>query len=294
MIRIGILGTDNSHALHFARLCNVPDPVTGEYAYPGIRVTHVYGHDAAETGKVLEEGKADCAVGDPLEMMGKVDAVMTVFRHGGLHARYALPFIRAGVPSWVDKPFAVSVGDARLMVEEAAKKGTPLTGGSSCKWLYDVLLLKNAVETQSVGRVVSGMINFTVQMDSRYAGIHFYAPHLVEMVQQVFGYDICSVRAAGKNGSLIAVARYDRYDVVLNFNGAAGQYHGIVIGEKKNLVREIDLSNIYRLGMDPFVRMLETGRPPFDPGRLVLTAAVVCAIERSLAEDREMPISDLL
>ena len=57
MFRIGILGSDNTHALHFARLCNLPDE-NGNYNYKDIRVTAIYGYDddKAHTMEVAENG----------------------------------------------------------------------------------------------------------------------------------------------------------------------------------------------------------------------------------------------
>ena len=52
MIRIGILGSDNSHALAFSKLCNIPDE-NGIYAYEDVRVTAIYGKDDV---KGYEEG----------------------------------------------------------------------------------------------------------------------------------------------------------------------------------------------------------------------------------------------
>ena len=56
MIHIGILGSDNSHALHFAKLCNIPDE-NGKYTYDDIRITAIYGKDddPAHTKQVAED-----------------------------------------------------------------------------------------------------------------------------------------------------------------------------------------------------------------------------------------------
>ena len=93
MYKIGILGSDNSHALAFSKLVNIPDPATGEYLYPDIRITGIYGHDSEQTEKVATEGQLILLLKNR-RISRKVDAVMVVFRHGDLHAKYALPFIR--------------------------------------------------------------------------------------------------------------------------------------------------------------------------------------------------------
>ena len=57
MIRIGILGSDNSHALAFAKLCNLPME-NGEYRYPDVRIAAIYGNDddPQHTKDVAQQG----------------------------------------------------------------------------------------------------------------------------------------------------------------------------------------------------------------------------------------------
>ncbi|MGI5899136.1 MAG: Gfo/Idh/MocA family protein [Christensenellales bacterium] len=292
MIKIGILGSDNSHALAFAKLCNLPDAKTGGHEYDDVRVTHIYGHSDEENQNVAYEGKVANIVKDPQEMMGAVDAVMVVFRHGDLHARYALPFIRAGIPTWIDKPFTIDIEEAKLLIAQAEKKGTLLTGGSTCKYAYDVLLLKNAVEENRLGKIVSGMLNFPIKLNSEYGGVHFYGPHLVEMAMQIFGDGIRSVKATVKGENAIVIARYEDYDIVLNYAANAQESTGIIIGEERNLVREIDKSMIYKQGFEKFIQMIRTGKRPFELDKLLIATAVVNAIEKSINTGEEVMIDD--
>lgn len=97
MLKIGILGSDNSHALHFSQAVNIEKD--GQYLFPDARVTHIYGHDVQITKDVAEEGKIDNIVSDYKDMIGKVDAVMVVFRDGKYHYQYALPLLVISI--WV-------------------------------------------------------------------------------------------------------------------------------------------------------------------------------------------------
>ena len=86
MFRIGILGSDNSHALNFSKMCNIPDE-NGKYRYEDVRVTVIHGHnDAPEhTRQVAEEGHIPQIASRPEELFGQVDAVMVVHRNGNFH-----------------------------------------------------------------------------------------------------------------------------------------------------------------------------------------------------------------
>ena len=53
MIRIGIIGSDNSHAEIFSKMLNIPDE-NGEYAYPDARVVAIYGAEEARPKKLLK------------------------------------------------------------------------------------------------------------------------------------------------------------------------------------------------------------------------------------------------
>ena len=283
MYKIGIIGSDNSHALAFSKLCNVSNE------YPDVKITHIFGQNSEETKKVAVTGKIENIVNDPAEMIGRVDAVMVVFRDGGLHAEYALPFIKNGVPTWIDKPFTISTAETKMLIEEANNSECLLTGGSTCKYAYDTLMLKNAVEADK-SKVVSGMLSFPVMLNSEYGGIHFYAPHLVEMTLQIFGYDIKSVIAHKKGGSIAAVARYDSYDIVMNFAADTVQFSGIVLTRDKNIIRDIDISIIYKLGFSKFVEMLRDKKRPFDLHNMLITTTVINAVWESAESGKEVSI----
>lgn len=293
MFNVGIIGSDNSHALAFSKLANIPDEKTGEYAFPDIRITSIYGFDKEQTEKVAREGQIKFIAEKPEDLIDKVDAVMVVFRHGDLHAEYALPFIEAGIPTWIDKPFTIKIDEAKKLVEAAEKHNTLLTGGSTCKYAYDVLMLKNSVENSGAGNVLSGVLNFPGDLSSEYGGLFFYGGHMAEMLMTIFGYDVKSVTTTVKNENVIATARYDKYDIVLNFAKNCHQYLGIIYGDKKVIVREIDISIIYKLGFAKFVEMLRTGKRPLPLEQLVAPTVLLNAIVKSVETGKEVFLSEL-
>ena len=101
MLRIGMIGADNFHALAFSRLANLP-PEEGGSGLPA-RVTMLWGESAQRAAFVANEAHIHTVVDDPARMLGQVDAVMVVLRHGAQHHDAALPFLRAGISTWVDK-----------------------------------------------------------------------------------------------------------------------------------------------------------------------------------------------
>ncbi len=289
MIRIGILGSDSSHALAFAKLCNIPDETTGEYIFPDIRITTIYGHDETQTKNVASEGQIKTIAATPDEILENVDAAMILFRDGNLHASYALPFIRAKIPVWIDKPFTVSIHDAKMLLKEADYHNSLITGGSTCKYSHDVLHLAEIVDNGTLGDVISGYMNFPGDINSPYNGIHFYGPHLAEMIFTIFGYQIKSITTTLLNSEIICVANYENISVVLNFTNTIADNICLIHGNKKSYAGKINIDfTTYKLGFEKFVEMLKTGKRPISLDKLIAPTILLTAILESLNTGREV------
>lgn len=264
MFRIGIIGSDNSHALAFAKLVNFPDEKTGNYLFPDCRVTGIFGQESTRTEEVASKGNIDYIAAKPEDLIGKIDAAMVVFRHGDLHLEYALPFVEKGIPVWIDKPFTIKNDDAKTLIEAAREHHTPITGGSTTKYTPDVMMAKNAIESSSsrIGRIKTAVMNFPAELENQYGGIYFYGPHLVEMTLQAFGYNPISVLASENNGCVAAIVQYENYQVTMNFIPDNHEYYAVLFGEKGTFIREIDITGSYLNGFEKFAGMLRTGEMP--------------------------------
>ena len=289
MYRLGILGSDNSHAEIFSKLVNLPGDNGAQPLFPDMEATCIFGLDEARTRQVAEDGKIPFIAGFPEEMIGRVDAVMAVFRHGDLHLPHVLPFIKAGIPTWVDKPFAIANEDARIMLQEAAGHGTLLTGGSTCRHTHDVQALKNAYRNGSrAGNIHAAVMNFPATVENEYGGIYFYGAHLAEMAMEVFGCDAKSVVASETNGMVTAIVKYDHLQLVLNFLPNCKSYHALLYGDQSTVFREIDITNCYIKGFERFAEMLRTGKAPLQPHELYGPVELLNAVRESCETGREV------
>ena len=291
MYKIGIIGTENSHAMAFAKIINLPDPVTGKLLYPDARVVGVYGPDKSTAQPIIDEAGADFMAESPDEFFGKADAMLITNRKGSLHAGYAMPFIEKGMPLFIDKPFTSCVKEAEKLIEAAKKSGSKLSGGSGCKLSYDVLMLQNSVRSLTAsGNMVSGSMNFAADPDSEYDGFFFYSPHLTEMALTVFGYHVRSVFTRENKGSRISIWRYDGYDVSLHYSKDTSASSAVIYAKNGNIMRNIDISMIYRHEVDHFIHMLRTGemREPYE--NLVIPVRMIAAVEESVKTGAEVKI----
>jgi len=291
MYRIGIIGTENSHAMAFAKIINLPSPLTGKLLYPDAKVVGVYGPDKSTAQPIVDEAKAEFVAECPEEFFGKVDAMLITNRKGSLHAGYAMPFIEKGLPLFIDKPFTSCVKEANALVEAAKKSGSKLSGGSGVKLAYDVLMLQNSVRNLvASGDMVSGSMNFAADPESEYDGFYFYSPHLTEMALTVFGHDVRSVFTRDNDGSRISIWRYDDFDVSLHYSKNTPASSAVIYSKTGNIMRNIDVSMIYSHEVEHFIHMLRTGEMPESYESLVMPVRMIAAVEESVKTGAEVKI----
>ena len=282
MIRIGIIGSENTHALKFSELANGTDGAGRRVS--GIAVTMLYGDDRSQAEDVAKQGDVPYVVDHPSEMLGEIDAVMVTTRHGDRHAALALPFIKAGIPTFVDKPFAISLSDCRQMVEAAKTRGTLLTSYSTLRYTDVVKDLQNRLT--SFGELVSGVSTGPCDFTSQYGGPFFYGTHAIEVMLAVFGYDVKSVTARKVGPDCVAVIEFESGVLVSLhlLDRAAYAFHLVIYGMKAWESVPIDLASCYVNGLQVFVDMVKTGHMPLSYEQLLVPIEVLHKVATAAGE----------
>jgi len=280
MIRIGIYGAENSHALAFSRIFNGNDP-----RYDDLRVVAIGGEEEEACRKVMQECGVELYAKRPEDMLEHVDAVMITSRDGALHAGYARPFIEKCLPAFIDKPFTRDAAQAMELIALCKRNGVRIMGGSSVKLVEDVLALESAAKAPENGRRIGGSIWAPVNMHNPYGNFWFYAAHLTEVCLRVFGMP-GKVQAFRCGDDVTCIARYDDCDVTLHFTEGAYSYGGTILMEKCALTRVIDISDCYALEAEEFAQLVRGGEMPESYEDLVKPVRFMAAIVRSLESGR--------
>lgn len=289
MYRIGIIGSENSHAMAFSRIFNGLEAKTAGL-YPDLAVVAIGGADREESRKVAEACGIEFIAEKPEDMLGRVDAVMVTARNGAFHLPYARPFLEAGLPAFIDKPIANDAGEAQALLELAAQHGVPVVGGSSTKYVADVVAMKACVNSGELGTLRSGAVSAPVNLENPYGGFYFYASHLVEIAMTIFGYHPTSVAALRGEGRVTAVFRYPGYDVTGHFVEGTGLYSASAFGTDGIRQHMIDISECYFLEAANFARMLRTGQADQPMEELLMPVKVMNALEKAYLTGREQPL----
>ncbi|MEV4727603.1 Gfo/Idh/MocA family oxidoreductase, partial [Micromonospora humida] len=116
------------------------------------------------------------------------------------HVTHARAAIAAGLPVVVDKPLAATAADARALVDEADRRGVPLTVFQNRRWDGDFRTVRRLVEDGTLGRVTRFESRFERWRPQIRAGwreggspadaggvLYDLGAHLVDQAVQLFG-----------------------------------------------------------------------------------------------------------
>lgn len=281
MLKLGIIGSDNSHAVAYSRLANIEGRV-GDQA----RVTAICGADPDRTREVAGLGQIPAIASDPADLAAQVDAVIVVDRHGDLHREHALAAIAAGRPVYVDKPLAISLEDCVEIIGAARQAGVSLDSFSSMRVTPATIEL--ADEMARLGTIRHGQFTGPCDFASEYGGPFFYATHTIEIALRVLGDDLLAVRAT-RAGTTVTVGLQWSGGVSATIDyltGTSYHFHAVVIGDGGMTTRELVVdAEGYAAALQHIVATFEGSARPLAPAQVLTPIVAVHAIQESLASN---------
>ncbi len=287
MIRVGIIGSENSHAMAFSKIFNL----SGKYE--DMRVVAVYGEERAASEAIQRECGVELVCDHPEEMIGRIDALMVTSRDGKLHFPYAKPFLEAGLPAFIDKPVTRDPLQALELVRLAEKRGARLTGGSSVKLVPDTMKLKAAADEQKrLGKLVGGHVWAPVSMQNAYGNFWFYASHLAETALTIFGYHPFAVTAQHTDRGIAAVLDYGAYAVHLTFGDENYNYGATVLGRQVT-TSAINIGAGYDIEAENFVRIVRGEEPHQNAHDFIEAVCVMDAVLKAAQSGKAERIVNL-
>lgn len=286
MKKIVILGCENSHADVFLKF------IKEDEKYSDVEVLGIYSDEAEPVKKLCEQFGVP-ALKSYDEAVGKVDGVIITARHGDNHYKYAKPYIKSGVPMFIDKPITIRAEEAEEFMAELNANGVKITGGSSCKHDAFVQQLKTEAAENVGGKTVGGLVRCPVNSKSPYGGFYFYAQHLVEIVCEVFGRYPAAVSATVCDDKTIVNFRYDGFCVTGLFIENNYVYFIARMSENGNKASEltIDYDNpCFKKEFDEFYELLSGGEQKISYKDFISPVYILNAIERAVKSGKEEKI----
>lgn len=275
MIKLGIVGAENSHSHRIGEICNVLKKVP-------MRVTHLWGETEAFAKASAEKGGIPTIVSDWRDMAGVIDGVMIDHRDGRHHFEVAKFFVERRIPVFVDKPLTTSLAEAKTLLTLAARKKTPICSFSAIP--LQASFRKFIKELGNAGSIQCVNASGPVDLDSPYGGIFFYGIHQVDALVELMGTEAHTafLQRNGKNGIATILFSEGRL-ATFNCLAQGGVFHWRASTEQGTFVlpNEYD-ANIYLGSARMILRFLREGSSPWSRQRLLAPIAILEALQASL------------
>jgi hypothetical protein len=204
IIRVGVAGCGpygHTSYINFLLGMGGKDPDRSQ-----MKITHIWGDDYAKNykGKALDDLKDNARfpaqyiaqlsdakrVESPEDMVDHVDAAMIMDFDNS--PKLAEPFLKAGIPIFVNRPYASTMADARKILDMAEETGTAVFSGSLLQWIFETRKLKYRLDRSKLAAFHADAIS---QNFSRYV------THGFEFIYGVVGTQVKRVRSSGWDGS---------------------------------------------------------------------------------------------
>jgi predicted dehydrogenase len=288
MIRIGIVGAENSHTVAISKTLNIDKKV------PGCRVTHVWGEADRYAKDAQDRGQIPNIVRNPEDMIGQVDAACVDHRDAKYHLPAVWPLIEAGIPVFVDKPFCYRVSEGKRFLDRAAGLGVPVCSFSVLPKQKSFSQLKKDIG--ELGRIVSVVTTGPCDIKSNWGGVFFYGIHQVDMVARLLDSDIThvDVNRGKKNHTGTLYSASGAISTLNLFTEGHSAFHVSVICEKGRVDRVIGYDdNPYLGGAEAFCNMFKTGITDETRESMLKPVAVLEAMEKSIDQKKKIEVPSI-
>lgn len=282
---------------------------------PGFEIAKCYDHDRARAEQFSETFSGKPVVCDSVnEMVEGIDAVFIsdCDGGGGDHLALATPFLKAGVPTFVDKPFASTLADAKAIVKLAEKHGTPMYNSSILSVVPAADLFKRRFPeigdaTVGVVKGVGGAFSQENLGEREFGGIEdrlAYIIHGVALALNLFGSDVEFVEAMGtlpleyfhlhmSSGKEVMILNtsVEHFPERCSFYAAGYSAQGAVAS---NPIGDFEFIYGGQRILQNFKKMIDTGKPPRDYADMIWHIAIIEAGQIAQQTGRRVRVQDVL
>jgi predicted dehydrogenase len=268
VVRIGLVDVTTSHADAFAKVFNI------EKRFKGFRVTKCWDVDAKRSKEVADLYGLEAV--PSLKDMTDIDAVMVLSRKQDKHLPYARPFLRRGLPTFVDKTTAGTLAQAVSMYSLAKKHKAPIFSASAVRFGREVEEAKVVMKTK--------MKKLRFIEASGSGELMFYGQHVFDTLYELIGRGAQTIQNIGDEDlSLMKIAFKGGLTVqavVCNYGHIPFQFT-IADADRWHSFTVRDHVYYYAKMMDAFVKMVKTRKPPFDGRETLEIIDAMCQAKKS-------------
>ncbi len=295
MIKLALMaGTTVFHGFSFSGLINEIDervfqrskwPIYRNRFRGRAKITHAWSTDVAGTKRLAAAAGIEHVVKHPQDVLGKVDAVILADDLKMTHQRTAPVFLRAGLPTFVDKPLAPTWAEAKAIIKAAKTSKTPLMSCSA---------LRFAAEIEDKAAIAEKVGEITACTAVGVNELFFYGIHPMELMVTVMGKRVRSVRNVGAKGKAVVRVQFadGRMGVLLVYEKQMAYTLEITLHGTKGHLRVpiCDSQAFYGNMLAKFLDMVETREPPIPYDETLNIIRALLLAKRSVGTGREYAV----
>jgi hypothetical protein len=285
MLKLGILDFDTSHVVEFTRRLNHVGIAESQWVEGAKVVIGCPGESKIMPeripGYVAELKKMNVPLVDkPEEMIGKVDGMLIESQEGTVHWDRARPFLEAGIPCFVDKPFTCGVDHARKIVDLAAKKKVPVFSSSSLRYAPELV---QYVADEKHMKILGALAYGPASEHERNPGLYHYGIHAVEILYTLMGPGCERVTCTYDKNVEMTTGHWSdgRIASIRGIRSGKSSYGALAFTEQGVQPVPIGTAFIYRELLKKIVEMFSTGKSPLDPSVTVEIVGFIEAARKS-------------
>ncbi|MBL0162030.1 MAG: Gfo/Idh/MocA family oxidoreductase [Bryobacterales bacterium] len=282
-LRLGIVGTDTSHATAFASVLN--DPAHKDHI-PGARIVAAYkggSPDLKESSERVEKYAEELRtkynveiVPDIATLLTKVDAVLLESVDGRPHLAQFREIAKGGKPVFIDKPLASSLADARMIAKVAKENKVRWFSASSLRFSDGI----PALRLEGLNGVIAwgpGPMESHQQLDLTWYGIH-----TVETLYTLMGQGCVEVtRTFAPDAEVVTGKWKDGRVGTIRLNRPYSGFGATAFSPKVIKSSEKDFYSGYKGLLKEIVLFFQGGKAPVDEAETMEMFAFMDAAQRS-------------
>jgi Oxidoreductase family, NAD-binding Rossmann fold len=284
-LRLGIIGTDTSHAVAFTQVLNNP---SAPNHVSGARVEMAYQGGSPD----VEESKSRVAryttelrdkwgvrfVSQIAEMCGSVDGILLESVDGRPHLAQMKEAIKCGKPVFIDKPLSSSLEDAREMARLAADAHVPWFSASSLRFSEIASLEKEPMN----GAIVWGP---GPTEPHQALDLSWYGIHAAEMLYTLMGTGCAEVtRTTSEQADVVTCRWKDGRLGTMRVDRPYSRFGAVVFRSRDKVDALPDIRVDYVPLVREIVQFMNTRTPPVSNEETLEIIAFLAAAQKSKAQ----------
>lgn len=213
-------------------------------------VTHIWTQDIEVSKHISLASKIQNIVEEPEEMIDHVDAILLARDDAEHHYQMSLPFLNAGLPVFIDKPLALSVGEANKILNKQQFENQVFSC-SSIRFAEELNLSDQ--EKEDIGEIVHVEAAIPKQWNT-------YAIHLIEPIVSRIPHrgKLLEVKALHSESISTCIIKWEKVTAYLKVTGnILVPVNFKFYGKKGHVNKEFkDSYNCFKTSLHRFVNLV--------------------------------------